>query len=158
MRKVIKRPDGTEEVVEGTAEEIAEYERNIREGNRPRNKKPPVLRGAEVDGKPLTDAEVAAVRLMRMGLLPQKEIVKEPYPYPITYPPIWLQPVKQPCRFCGVIDCMQTHIWCETRTITTDNTAGLLSSLTCSNPYPGQITLTQIADAPEMYPGFQILS
>lgn len=30
MKKTIKKPDGTEEVVEGTAAEIAEYERKLR--------------------------------------------------------------------------------------------------------------------------------
>ena len=141
MRKVIKRPDGSEEVIEGTAEEIAEYERQIREGNRPKSKKPPVLKGAEVDGQPLTDAEVAAVRLMRLGLLPQKEYV--PMWQPTVYPPIWLQPQPQPCWYCGIIGCKQMHIWCETRTITTDNTLqipanGLLGQ--------GQIVLTDNAN------------
>jgi len=50
VRKVIKRPDGTEEIVEGTADEIAEYERRLKEGGKlpPSSKRKPVLHGASV--------------------------------------------------------------------------------------------------------------
>lgn len=146
MRKVIKRPDGTEEVVEGTADEIAEYERQIREGAKPRPKKPPVLRGAEVDGKPLTDAEIGAVRLMRMGLLPQKEYVPVPYS-PVIEPirPYWLGEV--PCGICGVIGCRQLHVW--STVINGTSTIGLkgddvpLTSATIEiSPYPCKVTET----------------
>ena len=128
MRKVIKHPDGREETVEGTPEEIAEYERQLREGGKPRpGKKKPVLHGAEVDGKPLTDDEVNLVRLSRAGLLPKER--KEPafvpftpytpVPWPVMPDPYWLRDI--PCSFCGKINCHELHIWCEapvTRTIT----------------------------------------
>lgn len=42
MRKTIKRPDGTEEVIEGTPEEIAEYTRRINGDDQ--QKKPEVLK------------------------------------------------------------------------------------------------------------------
>ena len=154
MKKRFRQADGTEVEVEGSPEELAEYERQIREGSRPASisKKKPVLRGAEVDGKPLTDVEVSMVRLHRLGLLPQREPVYVPYqPFP-TYPPIWLEPRQRVCPFCGVIDCMQTHIWCETRTINTDHT--LLGALTCSMPANGLLgqPLTLTGNSIEMYP------
>jgi hypothetical protein len=114
VRKVVKRPDGTEEVIEGTAEEVAEYERQIKEGGRPAPKKKPVLHGAEVDGKPLTDEEVTLVRLHRLGLLPKEERkadrpVPTPMPWPVVMPdPYWLEPA---CGFCGQKGCRQMHIW-----------------------------------------------
>lgn len=137
MRKVVKRPDGTEEVIEGTAEEVAEYERQIKEGSRPSlPKKKPVLRGAEVDGKPLTDEEVALVRLHRLGLLPKEERkadqpVITPMPWPVVMPdPYWLQ---QPCSFCGKWRCNELHIWCTTST-TSDKVSLLVQEDGSSKP------------------------
>ncbi len=134
MRKVIQHPDGRQETVEGTPEEIAEYERHLREGGKPRTtKKKPVLHGAEVDGKPLTDDEVNLIRLSRAGLLPKerKEPTFVPFtpitptPWPVMPDPYWLRDVQ--CSFCGKINCHELHIWCEapvtkTVTITSDNT------------------------------------
>lgn len=138
MKKVIKHPDGREETVEGTAEEIAEYERKLREGGRSKSKKP-VLHGApEVDGKPLTDAEVILVRLSRAGILPkEKEQVFVPMPAPIVVPEkYWLQDV--PCRWCGQLGCQQMHIICDNTVTVTDasipDNIGYLTSLTCSYP------------------------
>lgn len=132
MKKLIKHPDGTEEVIEGTAEEIAAYERKLREGGKSKGKKP-VLHGAEVDGKPLTDEEIALVRLSRAGLLPKerKEPAFQPFtpitptPWPVMPDPYWLRDVR--CSFCGKLNCHELHIWCEapvtkTVTITSDNT------------------------------------
>lgn len=42
MKKIIKRPDGTEEVVEGTPEEIADYERKLKGGLQNETPKPKV--------------------------------------------------------------------------------------------------------------------
>lgn len=126
MKKVIKHPDGREETVEGTAEEIAEYERKLREGGKSRGKKP-VLHGAEVDGEPLTDAEIMLIRLSRAGLLPKESERKEVtpwYPTPFYQPYLW-QPERsfseRTCRWCGTLDCQQTHIICE-QSIVSDNT------------------------------------
>jgi hypothetical protein len=41
MKKTIVKPDGTTEVVEGTAEEIAAYERQIKQQGQDENKKQP---------------------------------------------------------------------------------------------------------------------
>jgi len=69
MRKTFKRPDGSDVTVEGTPEELAEYEKKIQEENRGHvhesGKKPGVLRGAEVDGIPLSDGEVNMIRAVR---------------------------------------------------------------------------------------------
>lgn len=129
MRKVIKRPDGTEEVVEGTAEEIAEYERAIKEGGKPQSsKKKPVLRGAEVDGKPLTDEETQMIRLHRLGLLPKERVVVEKEPAWVPYvQPYWLTGptptvTDRTCKYCGALDCNQLHIVCRDSVTLSDST------------------------------------
>jgi len=43
MKKTIKHPDGTEEVIEGTAEELAEYEKNLNESGGKKKKNPKIL-------------------------------------------------------------------------------------------------------------------
>lgn len=47
MKKTIKHPDGKEEVIEGTAEELAEYEKNINESGKKKN--PKLLTEQDVD-------------------------------------------------------------------------------------------------------------
>jgi hypothetical protein len=105
MKKVIKHPDGSEEVIEGTADEIAEYERQLKEDGKPKSlKEKPVLHGAEVDGKPLTDEEINLICLFRIGV-----------PYRLDWP-------EPTCWACGQKNCRQLHIWCGTQTFTSDNT------------------------------------
>lgn len=129
MTKKFKRPDGTEEEVTGTAEEIAAYERALRgevsEGKKP----PPVLKGAELDGEPVTDAEVEYIRSFRKMLrdpntflVPPQVHPNEPrwpglgvpgigdYPGGFTVDRIIVNP--QVCPVCGQYGCMQTHITC----------------------------------------------
>lgn len=123
MKRTFKRPDGTEEVVEGSAEELAEYERRLREGSKaPGKGKKPVLHGAAVDGEPLTDDEVNLVRLSRHGFL-QK--ITAPIYIPQYVP--YVSPIK--CWFCGTFDCHQTHIWYGT----TSNTLQLSEDPTAGN-------------------------
>lgn len=152
MKQKFRRPDGTEVEVEGTPEELAEYERQIKEGQKPVSigKKKPVLRGAEVDGQPLSDEEITLIRLSRAGLLPKEGPAEKrrdlvpwlPMPQPIVVPQwpdkYWLQ--DQPCKWCGQLNCNQVHIICKTVTTTSDNT--LQGGLTCSQdvqapPYLG---------------------
>lgn len=122
MKKKFRQADGTEVEVEGTAEELAEYERRIREGQQPVSvgrKKKPVLHGApEVDGKPLTDEEITLVRLSRAGLAPfKKEELDTPFvpykfiPYQI---PVDNFPPTPICWVCGKVNCHEMHIWCGT--------------------------------------------
>ena len=123
MKKTIKRPDGTEEVVEGTAEEIAEYERKLREGSKS-SKKKPVLHGASVDDIPLTDNEIILIRLSRLG------IVSQPVNAPMHITPIYvpqylpyrLDTGTPACSFCGQYNCNQLHIWCSDQVTTTTGT------------------------------------
>lgn len=134
MKKTVTRPDGTQEVVEGTAEEIAEYEKKLREAPKGKGKKP-ILHGAEVDGVPLSDDEVNVVRLKRAGLLPQKEYVFYPQWQPVQ---TWLKW----CSVCGVFGCTTNHItygqtivgdsvplWTDGALSTTLTTDGIASSL-----------------------------
>lgn len=70
MKKIIKKTDGTEETIEGTPEEIALYERQLRElGQLDEQKpgKPGVLHGshATVDGIMLTEGEIELIRACR---------------------------------------------------------------------------------------------
>lgn len=132
MKKTIKRPDGSEEVVEGTAEEIAEYEQKLREGTKPSKKKKPVLHGAEVDGVTLTEDETMLVRLKRMGFLQQKE-VNIPVFIPYQSPYIAPYRLKQTaCMICGQYGCMQTHIWCSNGMTTVTGTSLLLDTGACN--------------------------
>jgi hypothetical protein len=123
VKKTIQHPDGRLETVEGTAEEIAEYERKLRESEKPKGRgKKPVLHGApEVDGKPLTEDEITWIRLSRAGLLPKEVQGPTVVPwaptipsYPVMPDPYLLQP--QRCLFCGRLNCHELHIWCGTTT------------------------------------------
>lgn len=44
MKRTFKRPDGTEETLEGTAEELAEYERKLKREQQ--EQRPDILKGA----------------------------------------------------------------------------------------------------------------
>lgn len=43
MKKTVKHVDGTEEIIEGTAEELAEYEKNLQESGGKKKKNPKLL-------------------------------------------------------------------------------------------------------------------
>lgn len=50
MKRTFKRPDGTEETLEGTAEELAEYERKLNQQNEQQQPgKPGILKGKELE-------------------------------------------------------------------------------------------------------------
>jgi hypothetical protein len=49
MKKTITKPDGSIEVVEGTAEEIAAYERQVKQQGQDESKKPPAQPGILTD-------------------------------------------------------------------------------------------------------------
>lgn len=132
MTKKVRRPDGTEEEVTGTAEEIAAYERLLRGEVSEQKKKPPVLKGGEVelDGEPVTDDEVEYIRSFR-------KFIRDPNTFRVPYqpyvPPLDFQPYEpyvpqririvpntgelwNPCRWCGKNNCMDAHIICGTTT------------------------------------------
>ena len=93
MTKTFKRKDGTEEVVEGTPEELAEYERRLRESGNLHEapKKKDILHGAAVDGIPLSEDEVSYVRNRRA--IVDKFIRTMPA-------------VQQPCITCSGAPCI----------------------------------------------------
>jgi len=96
MKRTFKRPDGTEEVFEGTAEELAEYERKLNEHTRPPTK-PDVLHGASLDGQEVTVAEIEFLRSWRK-LLTSPDTFRVPYqtqPYVQPYVP-YQPPIIQP--------------------------------------------------------------
>lgn len=47
MKRTVRKPDGSEEVMEGTAEELAEYERKLNSESRQQPAKPGLLRGKD---------------------------------------------------------------------------------------------------------------
>lgn|SRR5574337_564411 len=116
MKRTFKRPDGTEEQVEGTAEELAEYERRLRGEISEQKRPPPVLRGAELDGEPVTDQEVEWIRtLRRLRTVPSiPEYPTYPIPQPIvTYKQWTTNRTWIPCKYCGEPDCHKSHIICD---------------------------------------------
>lgn len=97
MIKIVKRPDGSEERIEGTAEEVAAYERALQEQNVERKdesvKKPGILKGKEIE------------ELVRRAV----ERMYGPWPWltttagtSITY--------TSPCSICGKFGCLDTHV------------------------------------------------
>lgn len=88
MKRTFKRPDGTEEVLEGTAEELAEYERTLQETSR-RPPKPGVLKGSGLE---------EALKRIAGTLERREERDRQPY-WPSG--PIWITS----CFTCGRIGC-----------------------------------------------------
>ncbi len=128
MKRTNKRPDGTEEVLEGTPEELAEYERRLRE---PAKKpKPDVLKGSEAESETAREWRQLLKDLADISRLSQPVYV--PYLIP---PPILVDP--QPCWICGAYNCRQMHIWCGSVTVTSDSTLQLIKNpqVTCGTWY-----------------------
>ena len=115
MKKTNRRPDGTEEVLEGDPEELRKYEdlqKPVTEEQAPITeapKKPGILHGAEVDGQPLTDAEIELIRFTRklkpIDLKPCKPIDQQDR-LPRYPNPIWITY----CSTCGRTTC-QGECW-----------------------------------------------
>lgn len=83
MKKTITKPDGTTEVVEGTPEEIAQYERQLREGTT-------ITEVPKKDGKKLLLEELAefAKKIPKAELeeivIPWQHPTKHSYDCPIS--------------------------------------------------------------------------
>lgn len=88
MKKTVTLPDGTVEILEGTAEEIAKHEKLIRERVRTdeQRQKPEVLKGAGIEGF--------------LELLKRLESVP-------AGPPIWVAPT---CSRCYGSPCQCHHL------------------------------------------------
>ena len=94
MKRTFKRADGTEETLEGSAEELAEYERRLRESEG-RGPKPGVLKGREL-GDLLKDL------LER----PEVDELARKFHRPYWPPgPIWVVS----CSICGRVGCDGNH-------------------------------------------------
>ena len=117
MTKRVKRPDGTEETVEGTPEEIAEYERALNEGRPATKRKPPILKGKELEELQQWIRENIAEVLRRIDALPPPIQITQ-YPSTFIQPPlpIW-------CIYCGTYGCNRSHIICDTKTWTAAGTS-----------------------------------
>lgn len=82
MKKIVKRPDGSEELLEGTAEEIAAYERALRE---------------QADKKPKKDV------LKGAGLSELERL--------LALPAVWLGQERWQCPICANSSCNGSHIF-----------------------------------------------
>lgn len=95
MKKIIKLPDGSEETFEGTPEELAQYEKQLREGG-PR----PLPTGKRIlneDVKVATDdVETCECKLCEVTRGFMKDFKKSPQIVPNTeyWPPIDTQPYQ----------------------------------------------------------------
>lgn len=164
MKRTFRRSDGTEEVLEGTAEELAEYERKLkREQAEPQQPRPDILKGLEVDGEPVTEPELDWVRNMRKMLrdpntfrVPdQLGAPFQPYLPAIPWQPLCPWPntdrfiTGEPCRWCGKYNCYDTHIICGDHAGLAGN-CDLPTTLTCSSfIVTGEHTLRLIEQNPE---------
>lgn len=116
MKRTLKRPDGGEEVLEGTAEELAEYERQLREGPK-KPQRPGVLRGRELE------EQLDGLRKIIDDLHPRPApwTPLNPLPWQPWQPgPIWVTS----CPTCGRVGCggqcwptLLPHITCGTVTL-----------------------------------------
>jgi hypothetical protein len=96
MKRTFKRPDGTEETLEGTAEELAEYERKLNESER-KAPKPGVLKGRELEAVP--------DQLRRLQEAIDRFSDRMPLYWPRPDNPIWIVS----CSVCGRINCNGYH-------------------------------------------------
>lgn len=123
MKKTFKRPDGTEEIIDGTPEEIAAYERSMLD-RYPANeskKKPDVLRGKE---DVTLDELIRCSDFVRKIFLEElaKNSIKIDFP---TNPALNIEA----CRFCGKYNCNDYHIF-YSETVTTSDAALPYSDVT----------------------------
>lgn len=119
MRKVVKRPDGTEEIVEGTPEEIREYEKLVNGPHKESDKKQPfVIKGNEQPADPSRDAQAEFERIIeRMREQQRRSREVEPaLPWSPWRPagPIWVVPECSICRstHCRCFHLDPTKIYC----------------------------------------------
>lgn len=107
MRKVVKRPDGSEEAIEGTPEEVREYERIVENDRIPKQKKvPEVIRGSEQ-----TSDRSKSLKEMLDEMKRNWGRKRNPAPspwHPWTSPgPIWITP----CPICHRNPCVCMPFW-----------------------------------------------
>jgi hypothetical protein len=123
VKKTFKQTDGSFVTIEGTAEEIRQYERIVesdRRGQEPKKQAPDVLKGNEAKGFQEIIAE------LRRQLGQQQEV------QPVAPLLPWLPPMTS-CLKCGRSPCAcysvypgwpgyPYQIWCKTVTVSGDST------------------------------------
>ena len=113
MRKVVKRPDGTEEAIEGTPVEVREYERIVKNDRAPKEKsmpQPGLIKGKD------SDRQIDSLRraIEKMGKRPSPDTIPTwPWPH-IDQKPVWIAACSlcrgYPCRCLPFYD--PTRIYC----------------------------------------------
>lgn len=117
IRKQYKNPDGTVTEIEGTVEEIAEYDRQL-EKNKP--KQEGFKKKKEILKDEVTRLTEESIEEFKKLLEKKPEKVEEHHHhhyYPQQPPVIYQSPVR--CDFCGEYNCKKSHVW-----ITTTNDGG----------------------------------
>ena len=107
MKKTVTLPDGTTEVLEGTAEEIATHERLIRERTRtdtPGKKKPDVLKGAP----DVVETGTEPVRLDEETIETIRKLLEKSAQ---PYSPGTAFPLAPTCWRCGRQGCTDLHLF-----------------------------------------------
>lgn len=107
MKKTVKRPDGTEETVEGTAEEIAEYERRLSPAPVPEGKEKPAKKKLLTDeveraGSPFPDVPWCPDVCPRRYPAPPVRWEHEPFCEIVVASRGWWSVVPPRCT-CGLI-------------------------------------------------------
>lgn len=126
MKKTFRQEDGSFVTIEGTAEEIRQYERIVesdRRGNEPKKQRSDVLKGA-----PEPTADQIRKIIEDLGMKPQPQETSPVQPIlPWTGPALlsW-------CPRCGGAPCVcyltypswppSFQIWCKTATVSGDST------------------------------------
>jgi hypothetical protein len=116
MRKVVKRADGHEETIEGTPEEIREYERIVENDRVPKQKRAPeLIKGRGGDPEP--DDSSSKLRRLLKEIEERNRKLSPPTPWqPWVSPgPIWITSCSQchrnPCA-CRQQFWDRTKIYC----------------------------------------------
>lgn len=96
MRKVVKRPDGSEEAIEGTPDEVREYERIVESDRTPKQKSVPgLIKGKEAD-------PMDGIRRLLDGFIPPKESGDRFPMWPHNSGPFWITSCsicqRNPCK------------------------------------------------------------
>lgn len=118
MRKVVKRPDGHEETIEGTPEEIREYERIVENDRVPKHKKAPeLIKGKE--GEQTPEQSKSLKRLLEE--IEERNRKMQPVPTPwqpwVSPGPVWIAS----CSMCHCSPCACRQYWMPTTiTMTSD--------------------------------------
>lgn len=103
MKRMYRLPDGSEETVEGSPEELVEYERIRKLNETPKTKEAPVLKRKKEILKGAPEAPQLSPELFEMfRKMLEEQAAKSPSPFP----PLDVRPV---CWSCGRQGCYGGH-------------------------------------------------